>query len=360
MLLRPYQIQLANKGVEVLSNKMIVYYSIEVRCGKTLISLETAKLYGAQRVLFITKKKAISSIENDYKNFGYSFQLTVINYESVHKINGTFDLVIIDEAHKNGAFPKPNTATKLIKQRYGKLPMILLSGTPHPESYSQIYHQFWLSNYSPFTENTFYKWANTYVLKGKIYTSYGEAIDYSKANKKLIDEKIKEYMITFTQQQAGFSTEVKEHILKVKMLNSTYKIADKLTADRIVNGQKETVLADTPVKLLTKLHQIYSGTVKFESGTSAILDLSKAKFIKEKFKNNKIAIFYKFKEEYYALKQIFGDMLTNDLSIFDNSDKHIALQIVSGREGISLKNADYLVYYNIDFSAVSYWQAVIA
>jgi hypothetical protein len=35
----------------------------------------------------------------------------------------------------------------------------------------------------------------------------------------------------------------------------------------------------------------------------------------------------------------------------------IALQIVSGREGISLKNADYVVFYNIDFSATSYWQA---
>ena len=33
------------------------------------------------------------------------------------------------------------------------------------------------------------------------------------------------------------------------------------------------------------------------------------------------------------------------------------MQIVSGREGISLKNADCLVFMNIDFSAVSYWQA---
>jgi len=33
------------------------------------------------------------------------------------------------------------------------------------------------------------------------------------------------------------------------------------------------------------------------------------------------------------------------------------LQIVSGREGINLSKADVLVYYNIDFSAVSYWQS---
>ena len=31
--------------------------------------------------------------------------------------------------------------------------------------------------------------------------------------------------------------------------------------------------------------------------------------------------------------------------------------IVSGREGISLSQAECLVYYNIDFSATSYWQS---
>jgi hypothetical protein len=30
---------------------------------------------------------------------------------------------------------------------------------------------------------------------------------------------------------------------------------------------------------------------------------------------------------------------------------------VSGREGISLKEAEAIVYYNIDFSATSYWQS---
>ena len=54
---------------------------------------------------------------------------------------------------------------------------------------------------------------------------------------------------------------------------------------------------------------------------------------------------------------MFGDSLTTDLEEFNSTDKSIALQIVSGREGISLRNAAHLVFYNIDFSAVSYWQA---
>ena len=80
-------------------------------------------------------------------------------------------------------------------------------------------------------------------------------------------------------------------------------------------------------------------------------------YIKENFKGKKLGIFYKFKAELEALNQVFKDKLTTDLEEFNTTSKHIALQIVSGREGISLKEADYIVYYNIDFSAVSYWQS---
>ena len=104
---------------------------------------------------------------------------------------------------------------------------------------------------------------------------------------------------------------------------------------------------------------MYSGTVKFESGNTTVLDTSKAEYTKRTFKDKKIGIFYKFKAELDALKKVFGDQLVTDLPSFDDSDKGkvIALQIVSGREGISLRNADYIVYYNIDFSAASYWQS---
>ena len=85
----------------------------------------------------------------------------------------------------------------------------------------------------------------------------------------------------------------------------------------------------------------------------------KAEFIKKKFKGKKIGIFYKFKQELEALKTVFGKGLVTELEDFNKgrSKKVIALQIVSGREGISLKKAEALVYYNIDFSATSYWQS---
>ncbi len=358
MKLRDYQEELSVQGAEILKKHKIVYLAMEVRTGKTLTALEIAKLYGSKNVLFITKKKAISSIEKDYKNFGYTFTLTVINNESLHLINGEYDLLISDEHHRNGAFPKPNKVTQLIKKKYANLPMIFLSGTPHPESYSQIFHQFWISNNTPFGYYTnFYKWAKDFVNVKQKHLGFGIINDYSQAKIDILKPIIDKYFIRYTQKDAGFETSVNENILYCNMLESTYNIAKSLKKDKVVKGVFEAILADTAVKEMSKLHQIYSGTVKFESGKSMIIDHSKGFFIKDKFEGQKIAIFYKFKEEFNLLKEVFGDLLTDDLSEFDNSNKNIALQIVSGREGISLANAKYLVYFNIDFSAVSYWQS---
>jgi hypothetical protein len=116
-------------------------------------------------------------------------------------------------------------------------------------------------------------------------------------------------------------------------------------------------LADTAAKLLQKEHQLTSGTIKFEDGTALIIDDTKAQFIKEQFKEFKIAIFYKYVAQLESLKQVIGNNLTTDLDEFNNTDKWLALQFVSGREGINLSKADYLVMAEIDFSAVTYWQA---
>jgi len=360
MKLRDYQNKISAEAVEILRNKHIVYLAMEVRTGKSLTALNTAQLYGAKKVLFLTKKKAISSIQWDYDNFGFTFDLTIINDESLHLVKGEFDLIIHDEHHRYGAFPKPNATAKEFKKRFSKLPMIFLSGTPTPESYSQWFHQFWVSDYSPYKNYAnFYKWAAEYVDIKEKRLGYAVVKDYSNAKENQIRRSTRPYIITFTQKEAGFTTSVNEMVLECEMQPITYEVIRRLKKDLIVrNGQGQVILGDTGVKLMQKMHQLSSGTCKFEDGTSKVIDDSKAKFIKEKFQGEKIAIFYKFKAEWDALLQVFGaDYLTNSVEEFDATDKNIALQIVSGREGVSLKNAKYLVYYNIDFSATSYWQS---
>jgi hypothetical protein len=357
MILRDYQIEISKNIATKLSDLNIAYVVAEVRTGKTLMALEACKINNYKNVLFITKKRAIDSIQSDYKALNYDYGLTVINDESLHKIAGNFDVVIHDEHHRFGAFPKPNVTAKLFKKMFRHLPMIFLSGTPAPESNSQWYHQFWVSKFSPFEEINFYKWAHNFVNIKKRHLGYAEVNDYSDADFTKIMPIINPYLMRFSQENAGFETTVNETVLYCDMLPSTHTLCNLLIKNLVIEGKNEVILADTAVKLQGKLHQMYSGTVKFESGNSKILDLSKAEFIKEHFKGKKIAIFYKFKEEWNALFKVFGQNLSNDLTEFNETNKNIALQIVSGREGISLKEADYLVYYNIDFSAVSYWQS---
>jgi hypothetical protein len=220
-----------------------------------------------------------------------------------------------------------------------------------------MYHQVYGIPTNPFREfKNFYRFCDSYVkvTEKKINSLFIK--DYSNGLDTILTA-MQPYTINYTQAQAGFKSETTEEVLEVEMSEMTYNLIRKLKKDLVVEGSGEIILADTPVKLMMKVHQLCSGTVKFESGESMIIDLSKAEFIKTQFDGCKIGIFYKFREELNALKQVFGDELTTELSIFEDTDKNIALQIVSGREGISLRKAEYLVYYNIDFSATSYWQS---
>jgi hypothetical protein len=361
--LRDYQVRTSKQGLAKLNQFRVVYIAAEVRTGKSAIAMDIAKNYGSKKVLFLTKKKAISSIEEDYKDFGFDqyFDLTVVNDESMHKVGSDFDLVIHDEHHRFGAFPKPGKATKLYKQLFKHLPQIWLSGTPSPESWSQLYHQFWVCTVGPWEGyRNFYAWAaDNVTIKEKYLGPTHRIKDYKGVDrdKDNIFPDIEKYMIYLTQEEAGFKGSIEEEILHVKMKPRTYSMCKTLLDDLLVEGKEEVILADTPAKLRSKLHQLYSGTVKFESGGSMVLDRTKAEFIAENFKDNKMAIFYVFTEEFNALKDVLGDRITDDLSTFnEDPDKWIALQIVSGREGMNLSKADYLVYYNIHDSALSYWQ----
>ena len=358
--LRDYQKVNVKVALDVLKVNEFVYLAMEVRTGKTLTSLSIADSIG-KNVLFVTKKKAIPSIQKDYELLNPSFDLLVINYESLHKLpKESWDVVILDEAHSMGAFPKPSKRAKQVKEliRKQNCKVILLSGTPSPESYSQMYHQVYGISGNPFSEyKNFYRFCDDHVNVTSRKINGFDLKDYSGGKKQILDL-MKPYTISYTQAEAGFESKIEEEILTVRMKPITYALCSRLKKDQVIEGADEVILADTGVKLMTKLHQMYSGTVKFESGNSKIIDTTKAEFIKDRFVGKRIGVFYKFKEELKALMEVFGDDLCTQLDHFDNGGYQvIALQIVSGREGISLRNADYVVFYNIDFSATSYWQA---
>jgi len=357
---RDYQHDIIERGADVLREYRMLYLSMEVRTGKTLTSLGICEDLDVDNVLFITKKKAISSITADSDTLCPSYSLFVINYESIHKLPPiNWDVVICDEAHSMGAFPKPSNRAKAVRVLIEKHDpyVILMSGTPTPESFSQMYHQVYGCKMNPFREyKNFYRFADDHVKVKQMKISGRMMNDY-KTGLPSILEVMEPYTISYSQKEAGFVVETTEHVINVRMEDKTLRLIERLKRDLVVEGSEEVLLADTPVKLMMKVHQLCSGTVKFESGASMVIDKTKAAFIHDNFSDQKIGIFYKFTAELKALKDVYGEQLCTELEEFESTDKSIALQIVSGREGISLKQASCLVYYNIDFSATSYWQS---
>ena len=360
--LRDYQDEIVNKATELLRSYRWCYLAMEVRTGKTLTSLSIAEaIGGVDNALFITKKKAIGSITSDSDMLCPSYSLFVINYESLHRLPKLkWDLIIVDEAHSMGAFPKPSKRAKDVRELIVKNDpyVILLSGTPTPESYSQIYHQVYGIRRNPFADlKNFYAFARVYVNATQKRLGTHTVTDYSGGKDTIVTD-MQPYTIAYTQSEAGFVSKINEHFIEVEMLPETYHLCKLLKDDRVIEGYSGgDILADTAVKLMQKTHQICSGTVKLESGYTVMIDASKAEAIYERFKGEKVGIFYKFVGELSLLKMAYGEQLTTDLEEFDATDKSIALQIISGREGISLRKASSLVYYNIDFSATSYWQS---
>jgi len=361
MQLRDYQVDISEQAVQILKEFGLVYLAMQVRTGKTITSLHIASLMGAKKVLFVTKKKAISSIQDDYDNSNCLYDINIINYESVHKAVQNYSLIIIDEAHALGQYPIPSERTKELKKICEGKPVIYLSGTPSPETYAQMYHQFWVSSYSPFNGyKNFYAWHKEYGIPAKKYVYNRELADYSKVKQERIQSEIGHLMLTYTQEEAGFEGLVHETILYVPMSDKVKWAIDRIKKDKLFRTKDgQVILADTAVKEMQKIHQICSGSVKTEDGNAVIFDDTKANFIKERFKGQKIAIFYKYIAEGLQLRVTFAGKIIEDPIAFNEATGDVVFisQIQSGREGINLSTAEALVMYNIDFSAVSYWQS---
>lgn len=376
--LRSDQRVTVDKAKKILALYRIVYLAAMMRTGKSIMGITIAYESGWKRILVLTKKDAIKKIQIDVASLNYPISVTVTNFEQAKKLNPSlFDGIIVDEANEAaGAFPKPTQRAQTIQKLVGSKPLILMSGTPNPESPSQIYHQFWLSPYSPFRQyKNFYKWAKVFVkqyevevpqedgtivkklqVKQKFVNGF-QSNDYSEGISEAIDAVTKPYMVFLSQEEAGFTELVEEEIMFIKIDKNMYKLMDILKEDKVYQMKcGDFIVADTPIKMQSVFHQISSGTIKVGPKKFHIIDESKAWFIKSKFKGKKIAIYYKFLAEFELLKKVFPDWTDDDQEFNEANNLTYLKQMRSGRSGVDLQTADALIMYNIDYSATTYWQ----
>jgi len=363
--LLPHQKKAKDQALKILDEYGVVYLAGEVRTGKTGTAIQTAYDYvindggqpGDPHILILTSKKAIPSIKGDIKAMRLRAKIEVINYESVHKVKMKCpDVLILDEAHRLGKFPKPAKTAKVIKKMFEGTHTIIMSGTPSPESYSQLFHQFWCTGAGPWSKyQNFYKWAKKKVNITQEYIGMGHTRNnYSDVKKSTLKE-FDRYKVMMTQKDAGFDGKVLEKIHTVKTPKEIIEVLKRLKRTQL--HENPELEADTAAKLSGYFHQIASGTVIDIEKNPHSLSKFKVDYVKQTFKKSKLAIFYVYKQEGELLKKAFKNW-TSDSQEFNKRDDLVFIcQVSSGREGVNLSTADDLVFFNISYSAVSYWQA---
>ena len=323
-----------------------------------MVALSVVRNMALEKVLVITKKKAIPSIVSDIRKMNLEKVVSVTNFEMLKKVRGSsWNMIIVDEAHSVGAFPKPSQRyLNILKLRYNSI--ILMSGTPSPESFSQLYHQWSLTPFLWSNYQNFYRWASDYVDVKEKRVGTGIVIkDYSDARQSRILKDIEPYTVQMTQKEAGFTQEVEEEVHMVKMSRRTYRLALRIIKDGVIGRPtRRSVVADSGSKVLSKLRQIYNGHVITERHGAIVFDKSKVKYIRDNF-SGRIAILYCFIAEGKMLREYFGDRATDDPDVFNAvSDSVFIGQVKSCREGVNLSSADHLIFLGIDYSALSYLQ----
>lgn len=403
MKLRDYQQEKAEIGLQILKKHNIVMLGFDPRVGKTLTSISIANMYGVFDVLFITKKKAIPSVKKDMAAMA-NFAYTVINYESLHKIpKRDFDLVMIDESHNMAALPKPGVRTKKVKEYVGQSPVIFLTGTPAPENYLQLYHQMWVTAYSPFRGKTFYDFFREYGCvakefeigskhKRKDYSNklsmikkwylqqsrtiskrdpnYEKKIDDLRQDcakdlaqaKKANDEILKAItplVIPLSREEAGFAQEVVHLHIFIDMPDEIRRLYNEMKREGYIEVNGVPVAASNAADRMGKMLQLCGGTILGENDEQIIIDDFKAKFIQYHFAGlNKIAIFYKYRTERMLLEKVFEDF-TDNPEHFNSTETRVFLgQFTSIKEGVDLRTADCIVMYSADYSAAGMYQSM--
>jgi len=371
-MITPYkhQIEKAEQCWNILKETGYVYLAGKPRSGKTLTSLLIAETsMKIKNVLILTKKKAIPGWKLFLHGMTLKHSYTVTNYEQVGRWDSTkrkailklqpedYDLVIIDESHNLGTTGKPSGRNKCIKSLCYNMPHIHLSGTAIVESANSIYHQMYISIYSPFKFKNFYEFFRQYGKPYYIKAAGREIAQYDKFKPELLDE-INKFTVYMTQEDAGISKDMQaiDKLHYVKLDKKTKELYNILQTDNITNIDnymlnkdieynklKYELVCDTTMKLRTSLHMLESGVAKIDDKYIFLGNTEKIDYIYNTFGDSEdVGIMCHFIGERKLLEKKF-----KKAAIYSSS---------AHSEGVDLSHLTHFIILSSDYSGSKFIQ----
>lgn len=346
MIPYPHQEELSDDALLILREHGLVYLACEERTGKTLTAILVAEKSAANKVLIITKKKALGGWHETLEKFTHTKDYTVTNYHQSHKLDTrAFDLVLLDESHNYiSAFPKVGGMQRALRLALKGKPIVYISATPYAQGPQMLFHQFQVSSWSPWKHHgNFYQWFRLYGKPYEIEVNGIPIRQYDRCHKDLVLGSCEHLFITKTRKELGFEFEPEDKLHYIELAPDTRYVYNELLEHNLVELLDDTLVCDTKSKLRVSLHMLEGGVAKIDEENLILPNEEKIEYIKEHFgDSDKVVIMYNYKAEAIKLAKHFKNALL--------------LQATSYAEGVDLMDYDHLVIYSQDFSTARHTQ----
>lgn len=331
-----------------------VGYFLDMGLGKTFVGSEKMWELNAPYNLVVCQKSQIDYwIEHfkkyypEYKVIRYNKQpiekipsesILVINYESAWRRPQLKELrnftLLLDESSKI-----KNENSKQSKFILELKPdcVILLSGTPIAGKYEELWSQCQLLGWK-IDKKTFYK--HYIVQEWDDLNQRYKIVGYKNIDR--LKRKLRQYGAVFLKTEEVYDLpKVNEIPVKIKSTKQYQEFAKH----SIVKVGNELFVGDTPAAKKLYLRQL-----------AGVYNPNKLQYVKDLIDstNDRIIIFYNFKKEYEALKNLIDKPISTvngdlkDLSAYEEHENSVTLiQYQAGAMGLNLQKANKLVYFSL-------------
>lgn len=380
-----------------------VMLALEMRCGKTKLTIDLLQNEGWNRTLVICPPKVVAvwptelekhcaipvycvaledgTIAARVKELETAWTLAtlktlplvvVVNYEAAWRepmaealVSRTWDCVVLDESHRIKA-PGGRQSKFCANLAEHANKRICLTGTPLPHSRLDAYGQYRFLDKGVFG-TSFACFRARYAIMG----GYGglEVKGFQREDE--FNEKLHRIMYRVKADDVQDLPPVVEVVRPFKLSRKARAHYQEIKTDFLTEFADGTVTAGNALTRLLRFQQITSGFVKLDDGRIEPVDTGKAELLEEILEDlpaeEPVVVFARFHSDLDAIRAIAEKLRRGVCELSGRVDELkawqqgrapiIAVQIQSGSEGIELSRACHVVYYSLGFSLREYEQS---
>lgn len=257
-----------------------------------------------------TKQKRIDKIENNKQSITIMSDALIPWWYEEYGNMQMFDMIIIDESSrfKSAKAKKFKRLAKMISLASHRV--YLLSGTPVPNGWEDIWSQIYLLDKGERLGKSFWKFLDNY------FVTYGYKRMLTKANKDYLMELIKDICVFASSENIKLPN-LKEEKIYLEFSPEKQELFNKFKKEYILNYDNEKITVLSKQILINKCLQLSNGCIyNDKEGNYKVFDDGKLDWVRKyslEHPEENILVFYSYKFDKQRLLRLEGAQSIHDV-----------------------------------------------